>query len=194
MNPSSFSTRPSDHRVSETEETKLIAKRLRAALADQDLHVSHSTTLELVARAYGSKDWNTLVASLRASAAPPPAARGSQRVVPILRIFDWERAQSFYLAYLGWTLDWEHRFEDHMPLYAQVSGPGGLRVHLSEHHGDGTPGSAVLIEVDDVEELHAELSATEYGYARPGVEKEPWGRTLTVSDPFGNRLTFLQPS
>lgn len=193
MNPSSNSTRPSEHGVSEPEETKLIAKRLRAALAEQDLHVSHSTTLELVARAYGSKDWNTLVASLRASA-PPPAAQGSQRVVPILRIFDWERAQSFYLAYLGWTLDWEHRFEDHMPLYAQVSGPGGLRVHLSEHHGDGTPGSAVLIEVDDVEDLHAELSATEYGYARPGVEEEPWGRTLTVSDPFGNRLTFLQPS
>ena len=41
----------------------------------------------------------------------------------------------------------------------------GSVLHLSEHHGDATPGSAVRIEVDD----------------------------LDVPDPFGNRLVFHTP-
>jgi len=35
-----------------------------------------------------------------------------QRVVPILRIFSIEKANVFYVDYLGFTVDWEHRFED----------------------------------------------------------------------------------
>lgn len=120
------------------------------------------------------------------------AMAGRLGAVPILRMFDWEKAQDFYSGYLGWTVDWEHRFEDHLPLYVQVSSPDGIRLHLSEHHGDGTPGSAVIIEVADAVALHATLVAKDYHYARPGLEEEPWGRTITVHDPFGNRLTFLE--
>lgn len=36
-------------------------------------------------------------------------------------------------------VDWEHRFEPGFPLYLQVS-RDGLVLHLSEHHGDGSPG------------------------------------------------------
>ena len=148
----------------------------------------------------GPRDRNTLAAVSGSSRdrsvadEPLPAAPGDLGgpVVPILRIFDVGRAQDFYLDYLGWTLDWEHRFEEGMPLYAQISGPGGARLHLSEHHGDGTPGSAVLIEVADIEVLHRGLAAQDYPYARPGIEEQPWGRTVTVADPFGNRLTFLE--
>jgi hypothetical protein len=32
-------------------------------------------------------------------------------IIPILRIFSEEKAREFYLEYLGFTLDWEHRFE-----------------------------------------------------------------------------------
>ena len=42
-------------------------------------------------------------------------------IVPILRIFDENKAREFYLEYLGFQLDWEHRFEQEMPLYMQVS-------------------------------------------------------------------------
>jgi len=64
-----------------------------------------------------------------------------RRVVPILRIFDVAKAKDFYAGFLGFTIDWEHRFDDRAPLYLQVS-RNGLVLHLSEHHGDGTPGSA----------------------------------------------------
>jgi len=32
-----------------------------------------------------------------------------RQVIPVLRIFSVERAKEFYLDFLGFTLDWEHR-------------------------------------------------------------------------------------
>ncbi|CAI0854882.1 Bleomycin resistance protein [Serratia grimesii] len=111
--------------------------------------------------------------------------------IPILRIFSVEKAKEFYLDFLGFTLDWEHRFSEDLPLYAQVS-RSGLTLHLSEHHGDSTPGSAVFIPMGDIDALHQELSAKQYRYARPGVETVDWGKELNITDPFGNRLRFCQ--
>ncbi len=42
-------------------------------------------------------------------------------VVPILRIFDVAKADEFYQGYLGFKVDWDHRFDDNAPLYRQVS-------------------------------------------------------------------------
>ena len=115
-------------------------------------------------------------------------------VTPILRIFDESRAREFYIGFLGFHVDWEHRFEPGMPLYLQVS-RGGCILHLSEHHGDCCPGAALRIQDGDVGAYHAELAAKEYGYARPQVEEAPWGaREMTVKDPFGNRLVFTTPT
>jgi catechol 2,3-dioxygenase-like lactoylglutathione lyase family enzyme len=110
-----------------------------------------------------------------------------RRVVPILRIFDIDKAMDFYVGYLGFTVDWEHRFADGMPLYMQVS-RGNLVLHLSEHHGDGTPGTVVYVETAGVRELHAELEAKEYGYIRPGIYESEIGTGLNLLDPFGNTL------
>jgi hypothetical protein len=55
------------------------------------------------------------------------------QTVPILRIFSVEKAKEFYLDFLGFTLDWEHRFADGLPLYLQVS-RGAHCLHLNEHH------------------------------------------------------------
>jgi len=111
--------------------------------------------------------------------------------IPILRIFSVDKAKEFYVDFLGFQIDWEHRFGDDFPLYAQVS-RSGLTLHLSEHHGDATPGSAIFVRIDDVDALHRELAARQYRYAKPGVEDAGWGRQLQVKDPFGNRLCFCQ--
>ncbi|AOZ04663.1 glyoxalase superfamily protein [Cupriavidus malaysiensis] len=111
--------------------------------------------------------------------------------IPILRIFSVEHAKAFYLDFLGFTLDWEHRFEASFPLYAQIR-RDGLTLHLSEHHGDSTPGSTVFVPVQDIDALHAELAAQDYPYARPGIDTLDWGRQLQVADPFGNRLRFCE--
>lgn len=64
--------------------------------------------------------------------------------IPVLRIYDIAKAKEFYVDFLGFAIDWEHRYGPDFPLYMQVS-RGGLKLHLSEHYGDGTPGSVVYI-------------------------------------------------
>lgn len=115
-------------------------------------------------------------------------------VVPLLRIFDEQKAREFYLDFLGFKIDFEHRFGSNFPLYLGVS-HSNCRLHLTEHFGDATPGSHVRIEVDDVAAFAAALAARNYRYAKPGKpEPQPWGSVeITITDPFANRLTFVQP-
>jgi uncharacterized glyoxalase superfamily protein PhnB len=111
---------------------------------------------------------------------------------PILRVFDEEKAKAFYLGFLGFAVTWEHRFEPGFPLYLEVV-RGGCVLHLSEHHGDATPGAALRVPVSDLDAFHAELAAQSYPYARPSIEAKPWGtRDMAVTDPFGNRLVFTE--
>ena len=111
------------------------------------------------------------------------------KTIPILRSFDEKKAKEFYVGYAGFAIDWEHRFEPGMPLYMQVS-RGDLVLHVSEHHGDATPGSSVFIEMTGLRAFHAELRARDYANLRPGVNTEPWGIGMTLIDPFGNTLKF----
>ena len=111
--------------------------------------------------------------------------------IPVFRIFSVEKAKEFYLDYLGFSLDWEHQYEDNFPLYLQVS-RSGLTIHLSEHHGDSTPGSTAFIPVEEIETLHTELSQKDYRFAKPGIDTEGWGRVMQIADPFGNRLRFCE--
>jgi catechol 2,3-dioxygenase-like lactoylglutathione lyase family enzyme len=109
---------------------------------------------------------------------------------PILRIFDEAKAKEFYRDFLGFQIDWEHRFAENFPLYMQVSS-GACRLHLSEHYGDSAPGISVRIEAADVDGFAAALRAKDYRYAKPGVEATPWGRETRLTDPFANKLIFF---
>lgn len=115
-----------------------------------------------------------------------------QQAIPILRSFDEAKAKAFYLDFLGFNLDFEHRFSKDLPLYMQVSKDGCV-VHISEHHGDCCPGAALRIETSGLDAYQQLLLAKQYGNARPGIETTPWGsRDMTVHDPFGNRLVFTE--
>jgi uncharacterized glyoxalase superfamily protein PhnB len=112
------------------------------------------------------------------------------QVIPILRIFDVEKAREFYVGFLGFGVDWEHRFEESAPLYMQVS-RGGLVLHLSEHHGDCCPGAAVFVRMTGLDDLHREITAKGYRFMRPGIQRTPWNaRMMEVIDPFNNRIRF----
>lgn len=74
----------------------------------------------------------------------------------------------WYVDYLGFAIDFEHRFHAGAPLFMQVS--------------------------RDVEALHAELQAKHYKYMNPGVDTTEWGtRDVCVIDPFNNRIVFSEP-
>ena len=112
--------------------------------------------------------------------------------IPILRIFSIEKAREFYIDYLGFKEAWSHTFESNTPIYLQVS-LGDIVLHLSEHHGDGTPGSAIYIPMEGIDEYHGALSAKNYKYLRPGIIEQDWGtREMYLTDPFGNKLRFAE--
>ena len=114
-------------------------------------------------------------------------------VTPILRIFDEQKAREFYIGFLGFMVDFEHRYEPGFPLYMGVS-QSGCTLHLSEHFGDGSPGAQVRISAEDIDSFSAGLLAKQYKNAEPCKAKMmPWGtKDLTIVDPFGNRLTFFE--
>jgi hypothetical protein len=114
------------------------------------------------------------------------------RVVPIFRIFDYKKAIEFYVDWLGFKIDWEHKFDENSPIYMQVS-RGEIVLHLSEHHGDCAPGSKAYIETTKVTEYHKELSAKNYRFNHPGLEIAPWNAPcMEVIDPFSNKLLFTE--
>ncbi len=112
---------------------------------------------------------------------------------PIFRIYDYKRAVEFYIDWLGFKIESEHTFDENSPLYIIIS-LGDLQIHLSEHHGDCSPGARIHIEnFPGLKEYHKNLLAKNYKYNRPGIEKAFWNQKITcmeVIDPFGNRLTF----
>ena len=117
--------------------------------------------------------------------------------IPIFRIFDVEKAREFYVAFLGFRVDWEARFDETAPLYLQIS-RDGLVLHLSEHHGDACPGATAVVQVagfpGGLAAYHREITAKGYRFMRPGIEVAPWSaRVMEVIDPFGNRLRFNEP-
>lgn len=170
------------------DDAKAMAKHLRTALAHRDIPLPHAACLEIVAAQIGQRDWNTAAATLSRTGATGIAF---VQTIPILRIFDVAKAREFYCDFLGFAVTMEHRFEPDLPLYMAVE-RAGLALHLSEHHGDASPGSTVFVQMHEIAAFHAELSAKGYGYARPGLTREPWGTQMEVPDPFGNRIRFCE--
>jgi uncharacterized glyoxalase superfamily protein PhnB len=111
--------------------------------------------------------------------------------IPIIRSFDEAKAKEFYIEFLEFKVDWEHRFEDGTPLYMQIS-KGGCVIHVSEHHGDSCPGSSLRIEIDELDVFQKHLSDKKYKNARPGITDQLWGRDMSIADPFGNRVIFSE--
>jgi uncharacterized glyoxalase superfamily protein PhnB len=178
-------------------DAKAMAKSLRTALAQNDIDLTHSQCLELVANQFGFDDWNILCARIEAgdtlASRPVPGTVAFSDAIPILRIFDVEKAMEFYRDFLGFTLDWEHRYGDSFPLYAQMS-RAGIKLHLSEHHGDASPGSTVFVWMRGIKAYHEELLVKRYRYNRPGLEDAGWDAwVMEVNDPFGNKLRFSEP-
>lgn len=171
-------------------DAKLMARTLKAELAKANLEISHSRALELVARQMGFEHWNILAARIAANERPQ-ADIAIEAPIPIFRIFDVDKAMEFYRDFLGFSVDFEHRFGENFPLYCQVS-RGTCVLHLSEHAGDASPGAKAFSWMRGIKTFHAELTAKDYRYLKPGLENAPWGLQMTVTDPFSNRIAFCE--
>jgi hypothetical protein len=94
-----------------------------------------------------------------------------------LRILDVAKANEFYIDWLGFAIDWEHRFGENFPLYFQIS-KDGIVIHLTEHYGDCIPGTRTRIRIKELEKFHGQLK--EYRYNKPGIEKNGMGNNGDV--------------
>lgn len=118
------------------------------------------------------------------------------KVIPILRIFDYSKAIDFYIKWLGFEIVWEYK-ELKTPVYFEIA-MNNITFHLSEHHGDGSPGVRIFIDdFPDLRTYHQRLIQQDYIYNRPGLETPFYDKgalEMTVIDPFGNRITFVERS
>jgi len=105
-------------------------------------------------------------------------------VIPILRVANAASAVSWYER-LGFTKEWEHRFEPGMPAFVSIA-RGRARLFLSEHQGDARPDTLVYLVVNDIDAV-----VTEFG--RP-KEEPPYGCEIELRDPDGNRVRISTPA
>lgn len=169
-------------------DAKAMAKALKLALEQDGTTIAHTRALEIVARQFDCPSWNVLSARIEKEDAPAIAFEGA---VPIVRIFDLSKAQEFYFDFLGFSLDWDHRYGENFPIYMQVS-RAGLKLHLSEHAGDASPGGNMCVYMKGIRAFHAELTAKNYRFMKPGLEREDDRLEVTVIDPFNNRIRFME--
>ncbi|WP_162908083.1 glyoxalase superfamily protein [Allorhizocola rhizosphaerae] len=185
-------------------DAKAIAKSLRAEIRERhQLELSHSESLEIVARLAGYQNWNVLSAQK-----PWHTGFSATTTIPVLRVFDEAAAKEFYADFLGFTLDWGGPSGGPgTPFYGQVSRPGTtLQMALSPY--EAGPGATVDIWLSNLDEVHRELS--HYVMSRniriwgpgiwmPDIMAVPYGtekgsRVLVLSDPFGNHLRLSEPN
>lgn len=114
--------------------------------------------------------------------------------IPVLRMFDEAAAKSFYLDYLGFEVDWEHRFHatPTSPLYMQIR-QGEAIIHLNGHAKEDAPISEVRIPVRGLDNYCEYLRGKGANYPNPCVvDPRNVGKNtdMNIYDPFENYLVF----
>src|SRR5262245_29294468 len=112
-----------------------------------------------------------------------------QKVVPALRITNYERSKAFYVDGLGFTVQWEHRFKPHFPVFASIE-RDAMEIFLTEHTGDCPVGGLVHFYVADVDAWYAEFKRKGISVHEPPNQSIEGLRDMTVVDPDGNKLRF----
>lgn len=109
--------------------------------------------------------------------------------IPTFRILNYEKAIKFYIDFLGFKVDWEHRFGPAEPIYMQISN-NGLVMHLSENKRFHAK-AVVFIETRGIKAFHKVLVDKATIITLPEVVRTNW-KTLQLElvDPFGNLLRF----
>lgn len=146
-----------DLRELQTLDAKTAAKRLRTALQEKKLDISHGECLDLVARQLGLKDWNVLAARLSETA---PSAGGIE--IPPGWLLDGTNTDSFVGGldlqdrYRGQPVFWLRNAngeKGHATLMQMLAGQqyAGKRVRFSGHlRSANVEGSATIwLRADD---------------------------------------------
>jgi hypothetical protein len=84
-------------------DAKAMARALRDALKAKAIEITHTEALELIAKAFGYKNWNILSAKI-AAAEPKPS---DERFCNIVRVVDWLRKEELKEQTRQLGFDWD---------------------------------------------------------------------------------------
>jgi len=144
-------------------DAKAMARTLRSALAAKGLKISNSDSLELIAQAFGVRDWNTLSAMLSAEPEPPRPAESSEPPAsePIQAA-----ARPVRSGYVGFSRPLEETLHRSVALARQRNHEYATTEHLLLALTDDPDATAVLEAcVVNLDELKAQLT----GYLDTGL-------------------------
>lgn len=116
-----------------------------------------------------------------------------KQITPQLLVFDLERAISFYVEQLGFTVAF--RYED---FYAGIENAGHA-IHLkkdtdaSEHKLGQRPNENLdlIFSVDNLATLFEEISAKEVEIVQP-LRQMPYGAEFYIADPDRHVIAFME--
>ena len=115
--------------------------------------------------------------------------------IPVIRMLDEAKARAFYIEYLGFEIDWEHRSDPSSkasPLYMQIH-LGKAMLHLNGHAESEAPTTEVRIPVHGLETYCEYLRSKTASGDMPTIvdpRYEGKGTDLNLCDPSGNLLVF----
>lgn len=107
-------------------------------------------------------------------------------------VTDIDRAKTFYVDTVGFTLDHDHTVSDTIR-FVQITPPGSAcSFVLDKGLGEMPPGTQKGIQavVPDADEALEHLRGR--GVQAKGVDEQPWGRFVYFADPDGNTWALQQ--
>ncbi len=116
----------------------------------------------------------------------------NQRVVPAFRITSYEKSKKYYVDILGFTIEWEHRFEPNFPVFMSLK-RDNMSIYLTEHSGDCQVGGLIHFVIPDVDSWYREFRDRGARISDP-PNNDLGFINMTVTDPDGNQLRFMEPS
>ena len=119
-------------------------------------------------------------------------------LIPVLRMSEEAAAKAFYVDFLGFEIEWEHRFEDspESPLYMQIR-LGQAVIQLNGHAKPDTPPAELRTLVRGVQAFCNHLRSIESKIPKPSVVDPRYSgknTDMNLIDPFENYLFFWEPS
>lgn len=116
-----------------------------------------------------------------------------KQAIPVLHVSSSAEAEDFYCNRLGFQREFAYRPDATRPdpCYMGLT-RDGVWLHISSFSGDGVPGGAVNLIVDDVDGLHREFLQKNV-VIDTGPIDQSWGtREMYVKDADRNSLRFQQ--
>lgn len=112
--------------------------------------------------------------------------------IPLLHVSDPNSAQNFYCDHLGFTKTFDYRpFGETGPSYFGLS-RDGILFHVSSFPEDGKSGNAIVLIVDNVDELYKEFIQKKIKIDLPPTDQSWGNREMYISDADHNSIRFTQ--